>query len=258
MYYRYETQKEDGTWTGICTIFNPSQRRKLNRFIHVPKWCEKDGNADKKPLLLVMAIAIAMLISTSAFASPSISKKRMTLMPGEKVRLTLTGVKGARWKSSNKRVASVAKDGTVTAKKAGLAAITACKGRVRLTCKVSVTLAKPTSLSLNADYVKMGKGKTFRLKAFVWPDLPYLVRWASSDKSIATISANGIIRAKKKGNVLISAWCGTMTQICVVTVTKKKAGSVHRVWNRSKKTHTSNRATAPIWLCRCRDERKTT
>ena len=175
----------------------------------------------KRPLLLVMAIMIAMLISTSAFASPSISKKRMTLMPGEKVRLTLTGVKGAQWKSSNKRVASVAKDGTVTAKKAGLAAITATKGRIRLTCKVSVTLAKPTSLSLNADYVKMGKGKTFRLKAFVWPDLPYLVRWASSDKRIATISANGIIRAKKKGKVLISAWCGTMTQICVVTVTKK-------------------------------------
>lgn len=48
MYYRYETQKEDGTWTGVCTIFNPSQRRKLNRFIRAPKWYNENGNADKK------------------------------------------------------------------------------------------------------------------------------------------------------------------------------------------------------------------
>ena len=47
MYYRYETQKEDGTWTGVCAMFDPSQRRKLNRFIHVPKWYNENGNADK-------------------------------------------------------------------------------------------------------------------------------------------------------------------------------------------------------------------
>lgn len=38
----------DGKWNGICSIFNPSQKRYLSRFIKEPKWYFVGNNAEKK------------------------------------------------------------------------------------------------------------------------------------------------------------------------------------------------------------------
>lgn len=48
MYYRYEVRRDDGTWAGICTMLNPSERRAFNRMIREPEWYGKPGNAERK------------------------------------------------------------------------------------------------------------------------------------------------------------------------------------------------------------------
>ena len=48
MYYRYEVRQRDGSWAGICSLLNPSERRLFNRFIREPKWYSMDNNAHKK------------------------------------------------------------------------------------------------------------------------------------------------------------------------------------------------------------------
>lgn len=45
MYYRYEIRFSDDTpWMGICSELNPSENRRLERFLSVPKWYEKHPN----------------------------------------------------------------------------------------------------------------------------------------------------------------------------------------------------------------------
>ena len=49
MYYRYEAlNRETGTYEGIFSFLNPSQRRYFNRFVREPKWYEKNPDVDTK------------------------------------------------------------------------------------------------------------------------------------------------------------------------------------------------------------------
>lgn len=65
-------------------------------------------------------------------------KKKITLGVGAETTLKLTGKGTVKWKSSNKKIASVSKKGVVTAKKTGTVTITAtCNGK-KATCKVKV------------------------------------------------------------------------------------------------------------------------
>lgn len=79
-------------------------------------------------------------------ASVKINKKKLTLAKGECYRLKVKGSSGkVTWKSSNKKIATVSKKGTVTAKKVGTAKITAKIKRRKRTCKV--TVKRPVSAS---------------------------------------------------------------------------------------------------------------
>lgn len=76
-------------------------------------------------------------------ASVKINKKKLTLSTGKTARLKIKGASGkVTWKSSNKKVAAVNKKGTVKAKKAGKAKITATlkirKKTKRFFCYVTV------------------------------------------------------------------------------------------------------------------------
>ncbi len=74
-----------------------------------------------------------------AAKAPKLNKKKLTLTVGQKVALKVKGTsKKAKWKSSNKNVASVSPKGVVKAKKAGAAKITARVGKKKLSCSVKV------------------------------------------------------------------------------------------------------------------------
>lgn len=71
--------------------------------------------------------------------NPRLNKKKITVYNSRSFRLKVTGGKGRiRWKSGNKKVATVSKRGTVTALKGGTCTITAVRNGIALKCKVTV------------------------------------------------------------------------------------------------------------------------
>lgn len=83
--------------------------------------------------------------------TPKMSASKVTLIKGENTQLKLNGTdQKITWKSSNKNIASVNKNGKVTAKKKGTVTITATVLKKKYTCKVTV---KNPSSSSNSQTV---------------------------------------------------------------------------------------------------------
>ena len=96
-----------------------------------------------------------------------------------------------------------------------------------------------TKVKLNKSKKTIRVGQTYQLIATVKPTnaTNQNVTWKSSNKKVATVDANGLVTAKKKGTAVITVTTedGSYTAQCKITV--KKAISVTSVkLNKSKKT----------------------
>lgn len=136
----------------------------------------------------------------------SLDKTEVVLAEGDEITLTATVTpddaanKNVVWSSDNEDVASV-KDGMVTANKPGSAIITVKTedGGFTATCAVSVP-----GISIKDDVYGIVEGETLQLEFDFFPsDMDVL--WTSSDEDIATVSSSGLVTAKTKGDVLITA-----------------------------------------------------
>lgn len=71
--------------------------------------------------------------------NPRLSKSKLTLYNTDKYKLKVLGGKGKiKWKSSNKKIATVTSKGVVRGKKGGTCTITAKRGKFTLKCKIRV------------------------------------------------------------------------------------------------------------------------
>lgn|GEM_PF-5973371 len=164
-----------------------------------------------------------------------LSKEKMTLRPGNSKRLTATVLpetaenKNVTWKSSDKNVVTVNKNGRVTAVNEGTAIITVTTndGGFTAQCKVTVKKGAPeeidvTSVMLNKNSLTLQKDGSETLSAVVQPEnaTDSSVRWSSSDTAVATVDENGKVTAVGKGNAVISATTvdGGFIAQCNVTV----------------------------------------
>ena len=137
--------------------------------------------------------------------------------------------KGVTWTSSNYDVADVSSSGKITAKKTGSAVITAKTkdGAFKATCRVRVVcLVKGVSLNMTKKTVELGKSLTLKHK--IKPDNPTNpeVKWTSSDKKVATVSSNGVVKTKSTGTakITVTTLDGGYTATCTVKVIKKVTG----------------------------------
>ena len=99
------------------------------------------GSKKLLSIMLALVLTVTMLPSISAKASygPKISKKKVTLYVGGTIKLKMKGAYGkVKWKSSNKKVATVNSKGKVKAKKPGKATIKAKVYGKWYSCKVKV------------------------------------------------------------------------------------------------------------------------
>lgn len=148
----------------------------------------------------------------------TLNKTTASVVKGKTLTLTATVTptnatnKNVTWKSSNTKIATVDGNGKVTAVAAGTATITctaADGSRKSATCKITVTnpAVKVTKLSMNKTSVDLLKGKTVQLKVTVTPSnaTNKAVTWTSSNKKIATVTSNGLVKAVGTGTVTITA-----------------------------------------------------
>lgn len=136
------------------------------------------------------------------------------------------------WTSSKKSVATVDKNGKITAtSKEGTAVITVTLASGK-TAKVTVTvkMIRTTKLTKVPKTLSLTTGKKYTLKPVVTPsNSQEKITYKSSNTKIATVSSTGVITAKKVGKVTITVQSGK--QKATVTLTVKKAPVLKAIKN---------------------------
>ncbi|MBO5747983.1 MAG: Ig-like domain-containing protein, partial [Muribaculaceae bacterium] len=142
--------------------------------------------------------------------------------------------KGVVWSSSDKWVASVNENGLVTAYSVGEATITATTtdgSDLSASCKVTVVPTLAESITLDKIEISLEATETATLLVTVLPELTTdkSVEWSSSNESVATIDANGLVTAIAVGEAIITAATtdgSNLTASCKVTVVPTLAESI--------------------------------
>lgn len=129
-------------------------------------------------------------------------KGRTSIVTGKKE-------KKIKWSSSAPKIASI-KNGVVIGKKKGQTDIKAKIDDVTYTCKVKVENPKINQKSImlehNRSYTLKFSGTTMKAK------------WSSSDSSVATVNASGIVTGRNRGSTVITANIGGKKITCKVRV----------------------------------------
>ena len=115
--------------------------------------------------------------------------------------------KSITWSSSNNNIARVNKNGVVKGVKPGIAKITAkTSNNKTISCIIRVNIPAK-SISLNRTNITLYKGSSQSLVVNFNPTntTSKEIRWESQNSNIASISSNGIVTAKRKGETIIKA-----------------------------------------------------
>ncbi len=148
--------------------------------------------------------------------------------------------KNVTWSSEDSDIASVDKDGEVTAKGEGKTTITVttADGQKTATCEVTVIEEQDPDpepdpeeiavegISLNIQNITLKIGETTTLEASITPDnaTNKNVIWSSEDIDIASVDEDGKVTAKEVGKTTITVTTedGQKTATCEVTVKEKQ------------------------------------
>lgn len=169
----------------------------------------------------------------------SLDKTTLSLEAGESDTLTPlftpanASNKNVTWSSSNTSVAAVTQDGTVTAKTAGTATITAttADGGKKATCTVDVTAKNAEGVTISTysedNALILDLNKTGRLTAGVSPPgADQRVYWASEDGTVATVDSDGTVTAKGVGRTIITATSAANSSLEPATCAVEVSGVV--------------------------------
>ena len=138
------------------------------------------------------------------------TETKITLAKGKTKTLTTeyAGGLSKTWTSSNEKVATVDKNGKVTAKGGGTATITCNAGGQAVTCKVTVS-----NISSTAETIYTKNSVTLKVTG-----VSGAVTWSSSNTGVATVDSKGKVTGVKAGTATITAKVGSDTYTCKITV----------------------------------------
>ena len=174
------------------------------------------------------AVVTVMQSVASVEVSPSVDE--LTAL-GQTVQLTAEAfdenghaVAGAEfsWESSDAAVATVDARGLVTAVAEGVATITASAGSASGSAVVTVTQSVPSvQVSPSAETIELGS--TLQLTAEAFDESGHAVAevefaWETSDATVATVDASGLVTGVAVGVATITASAGEVAGSAVVTV----------------------------------------
>ena len=156
-------------------------------------------------------------VNVSEAPSVTVNKSKVYLAVGCSTTLkaeTKNTDKSVKWSTSDKSIATVDKNGKVTAVAKGTATITVKCGEVSATCTVRVE--NPT-LSKTSMYLAKGASTTLKVSG-----TKQTVKWSSSDTSILTVDSNGKVKAVKTGTAKIIAKVDGKKLTCKIKVENPK------------------------------------
>lgn len=205
----------------------------------------------KKMFTVMLALCVALSMAMASVTANAATKKpkkiylkatSTTVDIKGKVKVSVKKVspkkasKSVKWKSSNKKVATVSKSGYVTGKKKGTVKITATskkRKKVKKTIKIKVKDLKAKSVTMSKTSAILFPNDKTVLKATVKGQAGFYnqgVTWKSSNTSVATVDKKGNVTAKKAGKATITATekGGSKKATCAVTVSGIKVDKANK------------------------------
>jgi uncharacterized protein YjdB len=127
------------------------------------------------------------------------------------------------WSSSNTAIATVSSAGVVTGVAPGTATISAVAGGKTGTSAITVQLAPVDRIVVTPANPTVNIGQTAQLTATLYDQHNNVltgrtVTWSTADATKATVSSTGLVTARKRGNVNITASSGGKSGSTTVTI----------------------------------------
>lgn len=171
-----------------------------------------------------VSASCTVTVQGKSVGSLQLSQTSATLQCGQTLTLTYTtgsqyDDRSVTWTSSNAAVAAV-EDGTVTGVKPGVAVIT-CRAASGVEASCTVTVKQNgASLTLDRDELSLELGTTARLTAALLPETSTdSVLWGSTDSSVVSVDANGVLTPQRIGQAAVYAYTSSgLKASCTVTV----------------------------------------
>lgn len=191
----------------------------------------------KKRSLFILAVALCVITCKGkeeqlvSVSSVSINPASTSLDVGESVDLQIiitpsnASYEEVVWSSSQNPIATVDKNGSVTAIAEGKALIMATAGGKTGSCEVTVNKKHIPVISITVEKssLELTEGDKRQINARVYPEdaTNNTVLWKSTSPSVATVDNDGTIEAVSSGSTYIIATAENITDTCFVTVHPK-------------------------------------
>lgn len=171
-------------------------------------------------LLLTVICTVANPKVSTVFASkrPTAKSKQITLYLSETRQISRENV--TSYESRNDAVATISDSGKIHAGKAGTTTIIAKTKSGKRTYRVTVKkqgMVYPSFSMMKGEHLDMLFSQTPVSK----------IKWVSSRPSVASVSEEGVVHAKKKGNAIIKGISENRTYMCRLTVTPKEKSIIY-------------------------------
>jgi uncharacterized protein YjdB len=176
----------------------------------------------------------AATVTEPSVAAVTVSPSSTSITVGSMVQLTATvrdaagntlSGKTIAWSSSNSAVATVDGAGLVRAAGAGSATISATSDGVSGSAAVTVTEPSVASVTVSPSSASVAVGSAVQLTATVKDGAGNTlsgktVTWSSSNSSLATVDAAGLVRGVAAGSVTVTATSDGVAGTSTITVTQ--------------------------------------